>query len=72
MIIKSAVGFYSTPLLSSVRLIIKQIQNVLLTLAKSDFPKPVDLNYGAHMLVRVRCDNGLEGIGEEYFGTENP
>ena len=42
--------------------------NVLIPLAESSLPKPTGRNYEAHMLVRVRCDNGLEGIGEGYHG----
>lgn len=46
-----------------------EIVNVLIPLAKAALPNPVGRNYGAHMLVRVKCDNGLEGIGEGYYGN---
>lgn len=46
-----------------------ELINVLIPLAPSDLPKPVGHNYGAHMIVRVKCDNGLEGIGEGYCGN---
>ena len=29
---------------------------------------PTAHHYGAHMVVRVKCDNGLEGFGERYQG----
>lgn len=38
-------------------------------LASSDLPKPVGRNYGAFLLIRLKCDNGLEGLGEGYFGN---
>jgi L-alanine-DL-glutamate epimerase-like enolase superfamily enzyme len=46
-----------------------EIINTLIPLAPSTLPKPVGRNYGAFMLVRVRCDNDLEGWGEGYFGN---
>ncbi len=46
-----------------------ELFNVLIPLAASALPKPVGRNYGAQMLVRVRCDNGLEGWGEGYCGN---
>ena len=50
---------------------IKEVElvNVLIPLAPSDLPKPVGRNYGAQMLVKVKCENGLEGIGEGYHGN---
>jgi L-alanine-DL-glutamate epimerase-like enolase superfamily enzyme len=46
-----------------------QLINILIPLAASALPKPVGRNYGAHMLVRIKCDNGLEGFGEGYCGN---
>jgi len=46
-----------------------ETMNVLIPLADSGLPKPVGRNYGAHMLVRVKCENGLEGVGEGYWGN---
>ncbi len=46
-----------------------ELVNVLIPLAKGKLPEPVGRNYGAHMLVRIKCDNGLEGIGEGYCGN---
>lgn len=46
-----------------------ELVNVLIPLAPSGLPRPVGRNYGAHMLVRVKCDNGIEGIGEGYCGN---
>jgi len=46
-----------------------ELINVLIPLASSSLPKPVGRNYGAYMLVRIKCDNGLEGIGEGYCGN---
>lgn len=46
-----------------------EVINVLIPLAPSDLPKPVGRNYGAYMLVKVQCDNGLEGWGEGYCGN---
>lgn len=46
-----------------------ELVNVLIPLAASWLPKPVGRNYGAHMLVRIKCDNGLEGVGEGYCGN---
>lgn len=46
-----------------------ELINVLIPLTPSHLPKPVGRNYGAHMIVRVKCDNGLEGIGECYCGN---
>lgn len=46
-----------------------ELVNVNIPLAASDLPKPAGRNYGAFMLVRVRCDNGLEGAGEAYHGN---
>ena len=45
------------------------IDNVLIPLAASDLPKPAGRNYGAFMLVRIQCDNGLVGTGEGYSGN---
>ncbi|MBM3285459.1 MAG: mandelate racemase/muconate lactonizing enzyme family protein, partial [Candidatus Aminicenantes bacterium] len=45
------------------------LTNVLIPLAPSDLPRPVGRNYGAFLLVRVRCDDGLEGVGEGYSGN---
>jgi L-alanine-DL-glutamate epimerase-like enolase superfamily enzyme len=45
------------------------IDNVLIPLAASDLPKPTGRNYGAFMLVRIQCDNGLVGTGEGYCGN---
>ena len=45
-----------------------ELANVFIPLAPG-LPKPTGRNYGAHMLVRVKCDNGLEGIGERYCGS---
>ena len=46
-----------------------ELVKINIPLAPSDLPKPVGRNYGAFLLVRVRCDNGLEGLGEGYFGN---
>jgi L-alanine-DL-glutamate epimerase-like enolase superfamily enzyme len=46
-----------------------QLINILIPLTASALPKPVGRNYGAHMLVRIKCDNGLEGFGEGYCGN---
>jgi D-galactarolactone cycloisomerase len=46
-----------------------ELENVLIPLAASDLPQPVGRNYGAFMLVRVKCDDGLEGVGEGYYGN---
>jgi L-alanine-DL-glutamate epimerase-like enolase superfamily enzyme len=46
-----------------------ELVNVSIPLAASDLPKPVGRNYGAFMLVRVKCDNGLEGLGDAYHGN---
>jgi len=46
-----------------------ELVNVNIPLAASTLPKPVGRNYGAFMLVRIRCDNGLEGIGDGYYGN---
>lgn len=46
-----------------------ELVTVLIPLAESGLPKPVGRNYGAQMLVRVECDNGLEGVGEGYCGN---
>ena len=46
-----------------------ELQNVLIPMAASGLPKSVGRNYGAYMLVRVKCDDGLEGFGEGYYGN---
>jgi L-alanine-DL-glutamate epimerase-like enolase superfamily enzyme len=46
-----------------------ELLKINIPLAPSDLPKPVGRNYGAFLLVRVKCDNGLEGLGEGYFGN---
>ncbi len=46
-----------------------ELIQVNIPLASSTMPKPVGRNYGAFMLVRVRCDNGLEGLGDAYHGN---
>jgi L-alanine-DL-glutamate epimerase-like enolase superfamily enzyme len=46
-----------------------ELINVNIPLAASALPKPVGRNYGAYLLVRVRCDNGLEGFGDGYHGN---
>jgi L-alanine-DL-glutamate epimerase-like enolase superfamily enzyme len=46
-----------------------ELQNVLIPMAASGLPNSVGRNYGAYMLVRVKCDNGLEGFGEGYYGN---
>jgi L-alanine-DL-glutamate epimerase-like enolase superfamily enzyme len=46
-----------------------ELVKVNIPLAASNLPKPVGRNYGCYMLVRVKCDNGLEGIGEGYYGN---
>lgn len=46
-----------------------ELNNVLIPLASSNLPKPVGRNYGAYMIVRIKCDNEIEGIGEAYCGN---
>ena len=46
-----------------------ELVNVNIPLASSALPKPVGRNYGAFLLVRVKCDNGLEGLGDAYHGN---
>ncbi len=46
-----------------------ELINLLIPLKASTLPKPVGKDYRAHMLVRVRCDNGLEGFGEGFWGN---
>jgi L-alanine-DL-glutamate epimerase-like enolase superfamily enzyme len=45
---------------------------VNIPLASSDLPKPAGRNYGCFMLVRVKTDTGLEGIGDGYYGNSAP
>ena len=45
-----------------------ELINLYIPLSPSDLPKPVGRYYGAFMLVRIKCDNGLEGMGEGYSG----
>jgi L-alanine-DL-glutamate epimerase-like enolase superfamily enzyme len=49
-----------------------ELINVNIPLAPSDLPKPVGRNYGCFMLVRIKADNGLEGIGDGYYGNSAP
>lgn len=49
-----------------------EIINTLMPLAASTLPKPVGRNYGAFMLVRVRCDNDLEGWGKVILEMRQP
>ncbi len=46
-----------------------ELVNVVIPLAKGKLPHPLGRNYGAHMLIRIKSDNGLEGIGEGYCGN---
>jgi L-alanine-DL-glutamate epimerase-like enolase superfamily enzyme len=46
-----------------------ELINVNIPLAPSGLPKPVGRNYGAYLLVRIRCENGLEGFGDGYHGN---
>ena len=45
-----------------------ELVSVFIPLAPG-LPEPTGRHYGAHMLVRVKCDNGLEGLGERYCGN---
>ena len=49
-----------------------ELVNVNIPLAPSDLPKPVGRNYGCFMLVRIKTDKGLEGIGDGYYGNSAP
>jgi L-alanine-DL-glutamate epimerase-like enolase superfamily enzyme len=49
-----------------------ELVNVNIPLKPSDLPKPVGRNYGCFMLVRIKTDNGLEGIGDGYYGNSAP
>lgn len=44
------------------------LEKIFIPLAPG-LPEPTGRHYGGHMLVRVRCDNGLEGVGERYCGN---
>jgi len=44
-----------------------EVNKVFIPLAPG-LPKPTGNHYGGHMLIRIRCDNGMEGVGERYCG----
>jgi L-alanine-DL-glutamate epimerase-like enolase superfamily enzyme len=48
-----------------------ELVNVNIPVATSDLPNAVGRNYGCYMLVRVKCDNGIEGVGDGYYGNSS-
>jgi L-alanine-DL-glutamate epimerase-like enolase superfamily enzyme len=48
-----------------------ELVNVNIPVAASNLPKAVGRNYGCYMLVRVKCDNGMEGVSDAYYGNSS-
>ncbi len=48
-----------------------ELVNVNIPVAASNLPKAVGRNYGCYMLVRVKCDNGIEGVSDGYYGNSS-
>jgi L-alanine-DL-glutamate epimerase-like enolase superfamily enzyme len=48
-----------------------ELVNVNIPVATSNLPKAVGRNYGCYMLVRVKCDNGIEGVSDGYYGNSS-